>query len=344
LEPVPPALVRSRFFWGALTCYGGRVADETAARTAAEAALPAGLAGRQGHIRCSQLEADLWLCDRLGLPDTVALFCADKDEAEARASDYFNDVLLTAAIYLKKIAYQYGKGYESGGHALLRCLEARLAKALADARRAQSEPDNKANAEQLEKQLRDVAHTYGDFAAALALFKDIQNTVAVNAANLKELLEKHALPREGPLAAWRAVVARAMEQLAADERYYEARTREAEVTLRVLEARAELAREEQERRENDLAEKRNRGLNWLILAIGYATLVLTFVSDDTVKALIRWWNGGVKEGEFRLGELLVGKFAMGLLMAVGLALIWLGLSKGLPRLGRLLKNRTGSEG
>jgi hypothetical protein len=341
LEPVPPVLRQCRFFWGLLVCYGGRVADEKEALAAANAALAVGQSGRSGHVRCARLGAGLWLCDRLGLPDTVALFYADDDDAEARASEYFNDVIPTAAIYLKKIAYLYGKGYQSIGREQLRSLEDHLAKALAQARRAEPDPDKKANAEQAEEQLRHVAQTYGDFAAALALFKELQNTVAVNAANLKELLDKYGLPHEGPPAAWRAVVDRAAEQLAADDRYFEARTREAEITLRVLEARAELEREEQERRENDLAEKRNYRLNWLILAVGYATVILTFVSDDTVKALIRWWNGVERGGEFQLAELLIGKLTMGLLIAVGLSFLWLVFVKSLPLISPLPKNRSG---
>jgi hypothetical protein len=341
LGQVPPVLQSSRFFWGTLICYGGRVADETAACAAAEAALPADPAGRSGHTRCARLGADLWLCDRLGLPDTVALFCADNDAAEARASDYFNDVLPTAANYLKKVAYFYDKGYKSVSRRLLRRLEGHLAKALARARWDESDAAETDTAEKLEEHLRDIAQAYGNYAAALALFKEIQNTVAVNAGNLKELLDKHGMPREGPPAAWRAVVSRAVEQLAADDRYYEARTREAEITLRVLEARAELEREKQERRENYLAEKRNYGLNLLILAIGYATVILTFVSDDTVKALIRWWNGSEKEGEFQLGALLVGKLTMGLLLAAGLSLLWLAFGRGLPLIGRLSKKKAG---
>jgi hypothetical protein len=137
------------------------------------------------------------------------------------------------------------------------------------------------------------------------------------------------LPREGPPAAWLAVVEHAVEQLAADDRYYEARTREAEVTLRVLEARAELEREEQERRENDLTEKRNYALNVLIMVLAYATVILTFVSDDTVKALIRRWKTDEKQVEFRLGELLVGKLVMAGVIAVALSLLWWVIHKGL---------------
>ena len=130
-----------------------------------------------------------------------------------------------------------------------------------------------------------VADAYGTFAVGLARFKALQNTVGISAANLNELLNEHGLT-VGPTAAWRTTARLAVEQLAADDRYHEARTREAEVTLRVLEAQAAVERTKVEAEENRLNERRNRLLTCLSLLVAAAAIVLAITTDDLVMGFL----------------------------------------------------------
>jgi hypothetical protein len=194
--------------------------------------------------------------------------------AEERATDYFNELLPNVGIYRKKIELCYRRHYRTNLHGRIRKQETELRSVLAGARAASDQYEH------LEAQLRNVAKAYDDYAAMLAVFKDLQNTLAINAANLTELLDRFSLPQDGLPNIWRAKGRRAIDQLNADERYFEARTREAELTLRVLEARVEIERVKQEDRENKLSEKRNLTLTYLMLWIGFLSLVLTLASDE----------------------------------------------------------------
>jgi hypothetical protein len=50
---------------------------------------------------------------------------------------------------------------------------------------------------------------------------------------------------------------------------------------------------------------------------------------------------GERAGEFQLSELLIGKLTMGLLIALGLSLLWLVFGKNLPLISRLSKTGAG---
>jgi hypothetical protein len=245
-----------------------------------------------------------WLFDCIGQPDTCALFYPDTDEDEARATRFFNNCLPDALGFLKKIAFQLRQVCGGDRDDQMRTLERALSKELICARKKEGDLDR------LEGDLHQVTKAFDRFAAGLALIKTLQNTVAINASNLCELLGRFNIPNEGLPAAWRAIAVRAVEQLAADDRYYEIAAREAEITLRILEVRAQMERDRTERKANELAQQRNQRLALLAVLVAAVGTALTLASDDTVKALIRWVDGRDVSAPPSFWELLLAKLAM----------------------------------
>jgi hypothetical protein len=301
LGDAPRELVQSRFWLGEGSCCGGLVSGESMASAAAEEALADAGAAARPVVRKACLPNFGWLFDRRDPSDACALFYED----EARAAGFFNDCFPEALIYLKKIAFVFKMQYQGTLEGRIRELEDRLSRALSAARREEG-----TKAENLEQRLREVCKEYDDFAGAMALSQTLHNTMRINAANLREVLGRYNVPDEGLPGAWRALAARAVEQLAADDRYYAATGQEAEITLRVLQTRALLERADIEREENRLAQQSNVRLTILALLVSAASLSLTLASDDTVKALIDWADGRGPGAAYQFGELILWKLAL----------------------------------
>ncbi len=277
------------FLLGQTLCFGGRVADRAGAEAAAARFLPADPA-HPWPLRVAELSLGPgpdaatwvgWLCDRPGLPDRLAFFYPDDDEAERRASPFFNTVLPELALSLHKIAHQYGRGYEQGLRLILAEQERSLAGVLA---RVLPPP---ADAEGLDAALKEVAGAYNAFAAELATFDRLAQAVAVNLANLQAAFSEHGLPRAGPLAVRLTAAERAAGQLEADRGFYAARVAQAQMTLAALGVQADIERARIEREETRQAERQSLLLSFIaaVLALGQ------ILNDAVVLAFLRWLLG-----------------------------------------------------
>lgn len=272
-----------RFYFGRTVCFGGRVPDVEAAAREAEAVLAGSL-----PLRHADLPGGLWLFDRPGLPDRLALFYADTDEAERLAAAFFNNILPPLALLLHKIARHYMQGYETAQRVALENKEHRLAAVLQQTRTPRQDLSA------LESQLHELAGAYNDFTGELATFERLQQTLRVNLINLREVFVEHNLPREGPLAARLAAAEKALQQLEADEGFYQAAVRRAQIALAALQAQADVERgqlEEIENRQreeqNRLAERRNLILGLIGVALGALGLA-EVVNESVGELLLRW--------------------------------------------------------
>ena len=317
------------FFLGQTLCFGGRVPDRAAAEAAAAAFLPADPA-HPWPLRVVELPLGAgpdgepwagWLFDRPGLPDRLAFFYPDHDEAERRASAFFNTVLPDLALSLHKIAHQYGRGYEGGLRLILAEGERSLAGVLA---RALPPP---AHADGLDAALKEVAAAYDAFAAELATFDRLAQAVQVNLANLQAAFSEHGLPRTGPLAVRLAAAERAAEQLAADRGFYAARVAQAQMALAALGVQADIERACLEREENRQAERQNLLLGFIaaVLALGQ------IMSDAVVLAFLRWLLGLFGRAPLDpMPAAILFIVKLGLIIAIGGAAV--GLAWGVGRL------------
>ncbi len=281
-------LRESAHFLGCAVCYGGRVSDEEEARRQAEVVLCVRGSNQAVPVRCVPLSFGGWLCDRPGLRDTLALFYPDDPEAENAAGTYFNTIFPALLLYPYKVTHEYEREYEGNLRKRLEHQERILARVLAETRA----PSN--DLTRLEGQLKELAEAHGAFASDLASFQRLQQSVAVNAANLEEVFATHVLPRSGFLAARQARVTKDVRQMEADDRLYRAATTEADVSLRAIQVQAELERARVEREENDLTEKRNALLSFgsfIATILGTLIGVSNLVSDETGRALVNWWYG-----------------------------------------------------
>lgn len=302
----------SPLYLGQTLCFAGRIgALETAA--AATALL---LPGARS-LRVTQLAWGGRLFDRPGLADHLALFYPDSDAAEAQAGLFLNETLPLLALAAHKAAHQYDRMYEGQLRARLNRHEQALAQVLL---RAQAPG---ADTAALDRQLLVIAGAYGQFAADLGQFERIQQTVRVNAANLNAALAE--LPAsDGPLAVWRSVAQRAVDQLQADEDYFRAIIQEAEVTLRTLQVRTDLERAELEEEENRLTAEENRlaeRRNLILAAIGLILALGEFVSPEAAYQVLCLGVGALRRVCAPAEELGLGL----MLMRLGLAAVLAGL-------------------
>lgn len=317
------------FLLGHTLCWGGRVPDLAAAIAAAELALPADPA-QPWPLRRSDLPLDgdraAWLFDRPGLPDRLALFYPDDDEAEHAASAFFNAALPGLALSLHKIAYQYGRGYEQGLRPLLAEKERSLAAVLA---RTLPPP---AGASLLDASLHQLAGAYNDFAADLAARDRLAQAVAVNLANLQAAFSEHALPRTGCLAPRLTAAEQAVQQLDADRGFFQARVAQAQTALSALQVQAEIEHNRLATKETQEAERRNLLLGFiaLVLALGQIT------NDEVVLALWRWLLAFF--GQVPLDPMPAAiTFAIKLFLVLGASLLVVLLAAGLGRLWRRIR-------
>ena len=274
--PDDPALVP-----GQTLCFGGRLADLAAAQAEAERVLPA-TAGQVWPLRRVDLALGRgrsgWLFDRPGLPDRLAFFYPDEDEAEQAASAFFTTILPDLALAWHKIAHQYGRGYERALQKLLADKEDKLAQVLA------AGAPQAAAADALDDYLKELAGAFNAFADDLARFQRLSQAVRVNLLNLQACFSEHSLPQEGPLAVRLTAAQRAREQLEADDGFYRARVQQAEMALAALQVQAGIERNRIEQEETRQAERRNLLLGFMgrVLALGKV------MSDPVVLAFQRW--------------------------------------------------------
>ncbi len=331
--PVPDA---PGFVLGQTLCFGGRVADRAGAEAAAAIFLPPDPA-HPWPLRVAELSLGPgpdgapwvgWLCDRPGLPDRLAFFYPDDDEAERRASPFFNTILPELALSLHKIAHQYGRGYEQGLRLILAERERGLAGVLA---RVLPPP---ADADGLDAALKEVAAAYNAFAAELATFDRLAQAVAVNLANLQAAFSEHGLPRAGPLAVRLTAAERAASQLEADRGFYAARVAQAQMALAALGVQADIERARLEHEENRQAERQNLLLGFIaaVLALG------EIMSDEVVLAFLRWLLGlfGQVPLDPMPAEVIFG-VKLGLIITIGG--LFVGLARGIGRLWGVVRTR-----
>lgn len=319
----------TEFLLGQTLCWGGRVPDLAAAIAEAELALPAGPAP-PWPLRRSDLPLDgdraAWLFDRPGLPDRLAFFYPDDDEAEHAASAFFNAALPGLALSLHKIAHQYGRGYEQGLRPLLAEKERSLAAVLA---RTLPPPTG---AELLDASLHKLAGAYNDFAADLAACDRLAQAVAVNLANLQAAFSEHALPRTGCLAPRLTAAEQAVQQLDADRGFFQARVNQAQIALSALQVQAEIEHNRLAAKETQQAGRRNLllGLIAAVLALGQ------IVNDEVVLAFWRWLLAVF--GQVPLDPMPAAiTFAIKLFLVFGASLLVVLLAAGLGRLWRRMR-------
>ena len=321
-----PALADERFFRGETLCLAGRVPDPAAAEAAAACGLPADPAQPAALRRADLPLADgrvAWLFDRPGLPDRLACFYPDDDAAEAAIAPFFNAALPDLLLSLHKIAHQYGRGYEQALRPLLAARERPLAAVLAQ------EAPPAGDVAALDARLQALAGAYNAFARELAIFDRLAQAVRVNLLNLRQGFAEHGLPQAGPLAAWLTAAERAAGQMEADDGFYRARVRQAEMALAALQVQADIERAHLEQEENRRDAQRN-----LLLGLIAAVLALGQVMSDAVV------------GEF-LGRLIRGLgrtpldpmpaglvFLTKLLLVTGIAAAVAGLFRAASRLRR----------
>ncbi len=311
--------VEEQFSLGQTLCFAGRVADPDAAAATAARVLP----GDPHPLRRADLPLPdgraAWLFDRPGLPDRLALFYPDDDEAERQVAPYLNTVLPDLLLSLHKIAHQYGRGYEGALRLLLAEKERALAKVLT------GEPPSGSDVAGLDARLSELAGAYNDFARELAGFDRLAQAVRVNLLNLRECFAEHGLPREGPLAVSLIAAERAVAQLEADDGFYRARVRQAQMALSALQVRAEIERARLEQEEDRRDRQRNLLLGFIAAVLALGQVTSDAVAEDFLKWGVRLF-GGVPLDPMpallvfagKLGLVLVaGLLVMGLIAAVG---------------------------
>ncbi|MCS6847354.1 MAG: hypothetical protein RMN52_06530 [Anaerolineae bacterium] len=306
------------FLRGQTLCYVGRAAGPDAAQAIAARLLPAG--AQAWPLRRADLpltggstgspagHCAAWLFDRPGLPDRLALLYPDDDEAERQVAPYLNAALPELLLALHKIAHLYGRGYEAG----LRPLLAERERALAAVLAGESAPAGGVNA--LDARLTELAEAYHAFARELAIFDRVTQAVRVNLLNLREHVAEYGLPREGPPAAWLTAAERAAGQMEADEGFYRARVRQAEMALAALQVQAEVERAHLEQQEDRRDRQRNLLLGFIaaMLALGQV------IGDETIAELLRG-AGLTPAGPIPAALIFIARLA--LVLGVGLLVV-----------------------
>lgn len=259
---------------GQTLCFGGIVLGaEEMTRQATQAIAPR----EPGELRRCELPYG-WLFDHPQVSDCLALFYPD-EAAEKRAEAFFHFVLPLLAMYAHKVAREYWD-YERTLWPRLDAAERALAQALTATAQPQSD------LLMLEEQLQKVASSYAAFSNDLSVFEGWRQSVAINVRNFGEALARHELPTAGPLAAYQAALQRWLGRMEADEGYYQAVVRRAEMTLRGLQVQAEVKRAQAAEAE---ARAESRTNLWLAL-VGVALAVGQIVDQDAAD-WVQGWSG-----------------------------------------------------
>jgi len=276
----PPA--NDPAYLGQALCYGGIVAEE-ADRQAMAALAPT----EPGELRRCELPYGWlydhpqappgWLAD-FQQPELLALFYPD-EEAEKRAGAFFHGAMPLLSLYAHQAAREYWD-YERRLRPRLDESERSLARSLA----AMAPPASDLGV--LEEQLHAIATAYAFFGNHLSGFEGRRQSVAICIQNFDETLKRSELPIAGPLAARQAALQRWLGRLEADGSYYRALVRRAEITLRGLQAAAEVKRAQAAEAE---ARAESRTNLWLAL-VGVALAVGQVVDQDAAD-WVQGWSG-----------------------------------------------------
>ena len=164
----------------------------------------------------------------------MALFYPD-EEAEKQAQAFFHTAMPLLSLYAHQAAREYWD-YERGLWPQLDESERTLARSLTAAAPSTSD------LQVLEERVDAIATAYASFGNHLRGFEGRRQSVAISVGNFGEALKRHGLPVAGPLAARQAASQRWLGRMEADAGYYRALVRRAEITLRGLQAAAEIRR------------------------------------------------------------------------------------------------------
>ena len=269
-------------YLGQALCYGGIIAEEEAAARQAMAALAP---TEPGELRRCELPYGWlydhpqappgWLADFLQ-PEALALFYPD-EEAEKKAGAFFHTAMPLLSMYAHQAAREYWD-YERGLRPRLDESERTLVRSLA----ATAVPAS--DLEALEKRLHAIATAYASFGNHLSGFEGRRLSVKISVSNFSETLKRHELPVAGPLAARQAALQRWLGRLEADEGYYRALVRRAEITLRGLQAAAEIKRAQAAEAEARAESRTNLWLAFIGFALGAGELI----TADTATSFLSW--------------------------------------------------------
>lgn len=296
-------------YLGQTLCYGGIVAEtEEADRQAMTALDPK----EPGELRRCELPYG-WLYDHPQVPpgwladfrqpESLALFYPD-EEAEKRAEAFFHGAMPLLSLYAHQAAREYWD-YERRLRPRLDESERTLARSLVAAAPSTSD------LQVLEGRLHAIATAYASFGNHLSGFEGRRQSVAICVQNFDEALKRSELPMAGPLAARQAALQRWLGRLEADEGYYRALVRHAEITLRGLQAAAEIRRA-QAAEEEARAESRTN----LWLALVAVTLAVGQIVSQDAADWVESWSG------LRLGLTITRALFMTLALTLVLAGRW----------------------
>jgi hypothetical protein len=167
----------------------------------------------------------------------------------------------------------------------------------------------------LERQLKQVALAYDDFARRMSRFEGVQQTVRLNVGNFEAALARHELPARGPLAGLQAMVRRTVQQMEADEGYYRSAVEGASVTLDALHVQAQIERGQVEDRRN------------LIIAfLGVSLAMGELITDAVAQSFLGWmatWLQWIPGGSYTPAQLFATRLVLAVLMGLaGMVIVW----------------------
>ena len=293
LPPLPEQLVKSRFYVGRIVCFtgvlsdGDLLAEVSQLRTTLSAMFgPVRLPERR-TIRDARLDHDVRLFDIRGVSDCLGLVYAEAAEKSKRTRDVIHEFLPTAGLLLCKTGRLGGKDYRGGLRVNLLKAESKLLVSLKSARpKAKATTETITAAKELEDHIRAVSQAFNDFIDDHGLFQKVACTLRMNQSKLRELLRSSVTTIAGPLASWEAAADSIVKQIDADSAYFDGTIREAELTLRVLEATASAIRAKADEEEHLSDKRRNELLNRMNFLIAFSGIALALASDDVLMRMM----------------------------------------------------------
>lgn len=303
-------------YLGQALCYGGIVPEAGEADRQAMAALDPEAPGElrrcelpYGWLYDHPQAPPGWLAD-FRQPEALVLFYPDEG-AEKRAEAFFHSAMPLLSLYAHQAAREYWD-YERRLRPQLDESERTLARSLVAAAPSTSD------LQVLEERLHAIATAYASFGNHLSGFEGRRQSVAIGVQNFDEALKRSELPMAGPLVARQAALQRWLGRLEADEGYYRALVRRAEITLRGLQAAAEIRRAQAAEEEAHAESRTNLWLAFIGFALGAGELI----TEKSATAFLAWLGLTAPQAGWPEGIIFATRlglaFAFGLL-GVGLA-------------------------
>lgn len=318
MPQIPARLAENDCYLGHWTACGG-IADQTAldevdattefVRRILEADRPSRM------IRQMTLDTQVRLMDVRGVPNRFVLLHSQSAEESGRTGEIYDEFLTKVGLLLCKTSRLAGSSYRERDRRLLLQKERTLVEAMERARIVDA-----GAVIDLERQLHAVAQAFNSFIGVYSAFQQVRNTTKLNQAKLTNVLSEWVPRIEGPAVAWTASVASAVDQLEADHAYFDATLREADLTLRAVQAQAEVLRLHQEQRENELLESRNSRLNQLMIWLAIFGSIIALESDDAILRIMAQRDTSLKTTLTGLDalsgvQLILWKIAVAVLLA-----------------------------